>query len=188
MENYLQKGKHDILEDQIHFISDQTRIPERFIRHVAAKDYCTEEEMAWIRASKKNISDGSLGMILYGHQPKIQNKLLAIGATLVRNYVDARVYSLSELLQLLDARYVEPPDCTVLIVPDLCVSDYVIPKGQVHKLTGYLYKRFAVQKAMIAYVDQIELVGATYGRAMLDHLLTNYPVFTTEAKTLNSCA
>lgn len=183
METYLQKGKHDILEDQILFISAQTRIPERFIRHVAAKDYCTEEEMHWIRSSKKNIANGNLGMILCGYQAKLQNKLLAIGATLIRNYVDARVYSLSELLQLLDSKYDEPPDCTVLIVPDLCVADYVIPKGQVHKLTGYLYKRFTSQKSMIAYVDSLELFSSIYGRAMLDHILNNYQIFSTEVET-----
>lgn len=180
---YLQPGKHDALADQIQVISEQTRIPERFIRSVGAKEYCSEYEMVWLRSAKKNMAAGHLGMIFYGNQTRLQNKLLAIGATLIRNYVDARVYSLSEILYALDHKYMEPPEATVLIIPDLCISDYTIPKGQIHKLTGFLYKRFAAQKGMIAYVDSLESVGQTYGKSVLDNLMDNYQTFTTEMQT-----
>ena len=176
--DYLQAGKHDTLRDQLSFIAEQAHIPEKYIRHVGAKEYCTEAEMSWLRNTKKNISEGKGGMILHGTQlHSISKKMLAIGATLTRNFIDARVYSISELLDLIESRYEDPPECTVLIIPDLCISDYEIPKRQIHKLAGYLLKRFVDEKAMIAYVDSIKVVEEKYGSNFADNLKNHYDLF-----------
>lgn len=176
--DYLKPKIHDSLADQIQFISEQARIPEKYIKHVGAKEYCTESEMLWLRNAKLHIKEGNGGMIIHGPQVNsISKKMLAIGATLTRNFIDARVYSISELLELIESRTDAPPECTVLIIPDLCIADYEIPKRQIHKLAGYLLKRFVEEKVMVAYVDSMKIVEEKYGASFADNLRNHYDLF-----------
>ena len=176
--NYLKPITHDPLVDQLQFIAEQARIPESYIRHEGAKDYCTEAEMTWLRNAKKNIRNNDSGMLIHGLQEhSISKKMLAIGATLTRNYIDARVYSLAELLDILESKYNDPPECTVIIIPDFCMTDYEIPKRLIHKLYGFLINRFVAKKAMIAYVDNLKLLESKYGTTLSEYLIGHYQLF-----------
>jgi hypothetical protein len=178
MIDYLKPQVHDPLISQLQFIAEQARIPESYIRHVGAKEYCTEPEMVWIRNAKKNLKENDMGMIFHGPQVhSISKKMLAIGATLTRNYIDARVYTLAEVLDSLDSRSEEPPDCTVLIIPDFCVADYDIPKRLVHKLYGFLINRFVTKKGMIAYIDSYEVMANKYGATLTEYINGHYQSF-----------
>lgn len=183
MTDYLSDDKFNPLKDQIEFISGQANIPEKYLRYVGAREYCTEAEMHWIRNTKKNIRDGSGGMILYGAQVHpINKKMLAIGATLTRNFIDARVYTLFDLLESLDVRGSEPPECTVLLIPDLCLADYDIPKKSLHKLNGFLLNHFAKDRALIAYIDSLKVLGEKYGSTFVDTFTNHYQLFSSVAE------
>jgi len=178
MQDYLKPDIHYPLISQIKFISEQAHIPEKYMRYYGAKEYCTEAEMTWIKKAKQLIREGGGGMVMSGQQEhSVPIKMLAIGATLTRNFIDARVYTLASILDILDDKYAEAPDCTVLIIPDLCISDYSIPKRQIHKLAGYLLERFVADKMLIAYVDSISTVQHTYGDSFATYLCKHYDLF-----------
>ena len=177
-EGYLKPNVHANLIRQLKFISDQTRIPEAYIRGVGAKEFCSEAEMAWIRNVKKHIREVCGGIILHGKQNvPVAKKMLAIGATLVRNFVDARIYPVSTLMSLMDDRYAEVPECTVLIIPDLCTEGFLIPNKQIHKLYGLLLERFVANKMIIGYVDNLDSVSLSYGSTFADHIKEHYDLF-----------
>lgn len=178
MTDYLKPDIHANLIREISFISEQTHIPEYYIRHVGAKEFCSEEEMVWIKNIKKNIREVCGGMIIHGRQEHpIVKKMLAIGATMVRNFVDARVYPIATLMQLMESRFEEVPDCTVLIIPDLCTSGFIIPNKQIHKLYGLLLQRFASNKMIIGYVDDLDAVAENYGATFADLIREHYDLF-----------
>ena len=184
MTDYLKKGTHDSLISSIQFISAQTHIPEAYIRHVGAKEFCTEDEMLFIRNIKKHIREVNGGMLIHGKQEfcdgkkvPVTKKMLAIGATLVRNFIDARIYPVATLMSLIEDRYAEVPDCTVLIIPDLCTEGFQIPNKQIHKLYGLLLERFVANKMIIGYVDNLDAVADNYGNTFAEHIKEHYTLF-----------
>lgn len=176
--NYLKPLTHDPLVAQLQFISEHSRVPEDYLKHVGAKEFCSDAEMDWLRNAKKYLHNNDMGMVFWGPQEfSILKKMLAIGATLVRNYIDARVYSLTELLDLLDDRNAESPECTVIIIPDFCVADYDIPKRLIHKLSGFLTSRFIEHKGMIAYIDSYEILERKYGSTLANYVKEHHKSF-----------
>lgn len=177
MTDYLQPEEHSSLIRQLHVISEQTHISENYLKHVSAKELCTAEEMVWVRNVKKVLQseNSTSGLILYGDQDvDVPKKMMAIGATLVRNFIDARVYTMSSLCSIFDDRDADVPKCSVLIIPDLCIREFQLPKRHIHTLYGLLLERHSDNNLVIGYVDALESLPSVYGKTLAEYMLSHY--------------
>ena len=183
--SYLRAGTHDNLIRSISFISKQTNIPESYLRFKSAREYCTENELKWVQDVRKRVKRQTKetigGMIIYGKPDNLPmaKKMLAIGATLVRNFVDVRVFTITKLLSMLDDRYADTgyQECSVLIIPDLCTEGFDVPTKQIHKLYGFLLQRFVEDKLVIGYVDSMSAIEDNYGSTFYQQIKEHYDLF-----------
>jgi len=162
--DYLDPEHHAALLHSLDFISEQTHISKHHLHYLSAETVCTPAEFEWVRNFKSYLKEGRAGLILVGTDGSSPvMKLISIGATMVRNGKDARVYSTGMLLSALDDRYVETPNPTVLIIPDLC-SGITLTAGQISKLYNLILERFIANKMTIAWVSDLTMLQTLYGK------------------------
>jgi hypothetical protein len=130
------------------------------------KTHCLAEEVDWVKHNQKYMMQGVPGLLLCG-VPQPETHVQAIAAAFLRNYKDARVMSLHQVLSLLDKGNMPMP--TVLLIPNLYLSmpttstNKSLPAWKVLSLHDYLLQRDVKGKATVAYVDSLEGVKAEYG-------------------------
>jgi hypothetical protein len=146
-------------------------IPASFIERPLA-DYCSKEEVEWVRHSMAAREEGCAGLMLVGSHS--ETKLLAIAAAYLRHYINAKVITVTAILQLLDQG--EDIYATVLIVPRFCgrTDGKAVPAWQQQRLYDVLFERFAEQRLTILQADALPAVKLQYGDAIYDHLATHY--------------
>lgn len=162
--DYLDPEHHAALLHSLDFISEQTHISKHHLHYLSAETECTAEEFEWVRNFKSYLKEGRAGLVLVGTDGSSPvMKLISIGATMVRNGKDARVYSTGMLLSALEDRYVETPNPTVLIIPDLC-SGMALTAGQISKLYNLILERFIANKMTIAWISDLTMLQTMYGK------------------------
>ena len=174
--DYLDSEAHAALLHSLDFISEQTHISKHNLHYLSAEVECSTEEFAWVRNFKTYLKEGRAGLVLAGSEgssPVV--KMISIGATMVRNGKDARIYSTGMLLAAMDDRYLEVPDPTVLIIPDLC-SGMVLTNTQINKLYNLILERFIGNRMTLAWVSELTLLESLYGKPFYDLIFQHFDV------------
>ena len=165
LKDYLDPEDHSALLYRLDFISEQTHVSKHNLHYLSARSKCSDEEFEWVHSFKKHLDEGSAGLIISGDDgtPHI-TKLTSIAATMIRNGKDARVYSTGMLLSILDDRYAEVPNPTILVIPDLC-SGVTLAAIQISKLYNLLLERYIGNRMTVGWVMGMNALKTLYGTA-----------------------
>lgn len=151
-----------------------SNVPARMIRQ-SINGYCTEAEIDWLRNMPRHGAMGHYGLCLYGPvQVLPETKFPAMAAALIRNYVDARVFTLRQLLELEESG--DLPNPTVLFIPNLFVSTkgQTLTGWQTQMLMDVLIRRMTAGRMTVVYVENMDLLAKEFGTMFMQHLKNNY--------------
>jgi hypothetical protein len=171
-----------VLDAKVHgrLIADLRRIARR--ANVAPRaittpmaEVCSPAEVEWVKGLREHMREGIAGLMLVGNPERIEERMAAIAGACIRNFVDARVMSLQEVLAHMKAG--DMPKPTVLLVPNFFVpyeKGGSVAKWEVSALLGLLMDRYSAGVLTIVYVDNVPLLGREYGPMIREHLLNYY--------------
>ncbi len=156
-------------------------IPKRFVWS-RMSNHCTVEELSWV---KKIRSNTECGIVYTGNttDAPIEDRMMAIAGACLRNYIDARVMSVQQVLSLMKSDNL--PEPTVLLIPNFFLGTGAGPVGvarsgsemaawQVSNLLGLLYARLAAGHKTVVYVASLPALSKEFGASFMQHLTTHY--------------
>ena len=137
--------------------------------------YCGVEEVEWVKGAKKPTTEAGL-LIVNKQSIPIEDKMMAMAAAFMRNYMDARVMVLQDVLDHLDNRTM--PEPTVLLIPNFCLDgkEGSTTPWKVSGLLGMLYSRHTKNLKTVLYAPKIETIAAIYGKTVADHVVGHYKI------------
>jgi hypothetical protein len=174
----LHKEYHARLLQDIEHFADVANVPVSMI-HEPLSGYCTEAEVKWVTDIMLHRDKNIAGLCLTGIDVKhpVETKMMAIGAALLRNYIDARVVTMTTLLEEHKAGEVESP--TVLLIPNFYM-EYSGGKPstnwQVSILQDILLRRMVERKITIIYVQSIAGLKKNFGEGIGVFIEANWHV------------
>lgn len=144
---------------------------------VSMVDANTEAEIAYVKALRRKAGEGVYGMVCTGKKPKLPmtNRFIGITAACLRNYIEARIMTLDEVLQSVKRGAMPSP--TVLLVPNFFITPSdggKIADWQVSGLLSMLYDRQVAGKQTFLYVQSMAALEQAYGSAFRQHLEANF--------------
>lgn len=147
-------------------------------------DYCSDGEIAYLRTIRRQAArKGRYGLVLTGQEPGVSpfNRFTAVAGACLRNYLNARVVTLQELLDAIKVGSV--PEPSVLLTPNFFVGQSRggrIAEWQTQGLLSLLYRRQSQGLQTFLYVSDLDELAAAYGPAFARHLRDNYCVVRAE--------
>ena len=164
MDSILDSEIHARLIQDLEGVCSQANVLPQFV-HQSATLVCGPEEIDWIRKFPQYRLKYA-GLLLIGgtHQSK---HCQAIAGALLRNYLDARVMTLNEVIET-------KPDPTVLLIPNLCFPSYgkTLAAHELQTLYDLLIQRQIAGRPTVACVESMDAVKS-YGSPMLTEHLTD---------------
>jgi hypothetical protein len=139
--------------------------------------YCTAEEIDYVRAIRRQTALNIYGLLYVGETPTlpVTDRMLAIAAACLRNYLSAKVMVLQEVLAALRAD--DMPSPTVLLIPNFYIGQHQgqkVPDWHVSNLLGLLYARQANGQQTVLYVQNVDRLAAVFSPALKIHLETHF--------------
>lgn len=175
-DSILNEEIHARLLDQIEQVATTARVP-RYMIHESASKYLTGPELEWLKNIRKARLHGQVGLALVGQQGTVavETKMMAMAAALVRNFIDARVIPLAELLPESTSTMEHP---TVLFIPNFYVVSHGKPLAswQLQQLHSLMLKRFVEQRVTVLYIQSMDKLEAHYGEGITTHIKQNYQI------------
>ena len=157
-------------------LSKLARVPEQYIIN-SMKTWCFDAEVAWLADFRqhKNSSD-MRGLALFNISPfdkerkvSVDDHFLGIAGACIRNYIDARVFTLQEIIEMVKINAL--PECTVALVPNFFVASAgTIANWQISGLLGWLSTRYISGQYTVLYIEDKVKLPAAYGKAIANHL------------------
>lgn len=164
----LDRVHHARLVADIDRIARQAGIPRRYIWTPLANNVSAAEQ-GWVRQFHQHGAAGLCGLLLVGKPDGISHRMASITGALLRNFVDARLVTLQDLLA--QARDGSAVNCTCLAVPNFGMTDgSKLPVWQTAGLLGVLTERFQANRQTVLHVPSLEKAGHEWGAAVRDHL------------------
>lgn len=177
-DSILDEQYHARLIADIDYYAGIAGIPVDMLHHPMAT-HCSPAEVDWITNIMLHRQDGKAGLCLTGVQPgnPVETRMMAMGAALLRNYVDARVVTMTTVLH--DYEKGEEASPTVMLIPNF----YVEYKGgkpstnwQVQLLQDLLLRRMVEKKITIIYVQSLEGLKTNFGAAIGNFIESHWTV------------
>lgn len=165
---------HERLMADIHGVVQQAGIPESYV-WTPMSTYCGETEIDFVINLSTHVDSIKpvFGMVYIGNVEgkPINDRMMAIAGACLRNYINAKVMTLMEVLTAL--RDNSMPSPTVLLIPNFFMGrsgSGKIAEWETPLLLDMLYKRQQESKQTVLYVSAIDALEAEYGHAFTDHL------------------
>lgn len=172
----LDKVRHERLLMDIDHICQVANIPKGMITH-SATEFCAPEELEWLRNFRIHQAEGK-GLLLTGaHSPSVEQKMMAMTAALLRNFIDARVLSINRVIECLEEG--SAPDASVLLIPNFHrkhAEGRVFQAWKIQAVYDLLLSRLAQGKINVLYVESMSDMAKEYGSAFADHLALHYKI------------
>ena len=139
----------------------------------------TADEIEYVRTIRRKASEGVYGLVIVSNKPKFPptNRMVGIAAACLRNYIDARVMTLDEVLQ--NVKKGDMPSPTVLLIPNFFISPSEggkIADWQISGLLSLLYDRQVSGKQTVLYCQSLTALEQAYGSAFKQHVLANFTI------------
>ena len=171
----LDKEFHGRLLADLERLSRKAGIPAHYVWSRLA-EFCTEDEIAWVRKMR---SDEDHGLIITSSSPTIpvECKMMAMTGAFLRNYINARMLSVQEVLAMVKASGGVQP--TVALVPNFSMSksdSASVAPWESASLLSWLYSRLVDGQKTVLFVGSMKTLEEVYGEAMLKHLKTHYRI------------
>lgn len=135
--------------------------------------YCEDKDVAWVKHIRKG-EDNGLAYVGKFKVP-VEDKMMAITGACLRNYIDARIMPVQEVIARLKDDSMPQP--TVLLIPNFCMdkgNGGDIAQWQISSLLGMLYSRLAKNLKTVLYVGSLPALESNYGEAFRKHIEHHY--------------
>jgi hypothetical protein len=159
---------HSLMLADIGHWAKEAGIPEKYI-FSSSRDYCNSPaEISYID-KLKDPDPNLLGLVYSGalEGAGVNERMMSIAAVCLRNYINAKVMVLYDVLDCLKSG--EMPSPTVLLIPDF-FDGAQVAKWQIGGLIGLLYKRQQEGKQTVLYVSDLDALEAGYGTPFKQHI------------------
>lgn len=169
---------HARLIEMLPSLCTMARVPESAV-HTPLTEVCEDTEAAWVRKYHQHVDRGVYGAVYEGEhwEPDILERFQAIAGCLMRNFIDARIWMLQEVIQAQQDG--EPPRFSALLIPDFYHADMggrTMPAWQRQHLLGVLHMRQSERLLTLVGVSDMKLLEQDYG-APFARLLEKYDRF-----------
>lgn len=141
-----------------------------------ASSFCTPDEVNWLRHIRST-EDAGLAFMGKGFASSVSDKMLAMVGVFLRNYTDARLMPVQDVLSLLKSG--DMPACTVLLIPNFCMEkDNAgdIASWEVSTLMGLLLSRSNRGLKTILYAPSMTTLEKQYGNSIREHIEDRYAI------------
>ncbi len=176
-EGVLDKKFHAPIIRRLEFFSVQTRVPVSYICSSVA-NHLSPDELKGIQKFYDWTNEGIGGLLVHGNAKNrsITSMFCAVAGWMIRNKIDARIYTLQELAT--DARLDGPglPECRVLLIPDFHITEVHTNDWIRQTIDTIIYSRYTNDKFTILYCEDHKLMRHQYGTALDMHFLKTYKV------------
>lgn len=165
--------RHQRLIANLPHVAETANVPQHMIRQ-SSKPYLAKEELDWLLNFRTYREKGQ-GLVITGVQSIAPDmKMMAIAGALLRNFIDARVMPLLQVIQACESD--EMPAPSVLLIPNLFVRSVgkAQPDWKVQMVYDLLLQRVVAQKPTVAYVEDFAGLEQTYGVLFGQHLQHHY--------------
>jgi hypothetical protein len=163
---------HSRLAQNLDHYAQRANILKPMITMKMSSFACTQAEIAYVKAIKRRASEGLYGLMYQGIQKTpVMTRMMAIAGACLRNFIDARVMILQDVLAALKEG--TPPDVSVLLIPNFFIAREEggkIAEWHIAELLGFLYARMAQGQQTFIYVSNFEALKKTYGEPVALHL------------------
>lgn len=172
----LDEAVHSRLVQDIDRISMTSNIPVGMILK-SMKDYCTEEEVEWVKHLWTRDENEKMNLAYIGSNTDkpIETRMMAMGGACLRNFIDARLYTAQEMVRGIDQG--KTPNPSVLMIPNFFIGKDQgghISSWHVSSLLGLLISRLAAKRVTVLYIDNLKALEAEYGKAFVQHVKNYY--------------
>ncbi len=163
---------HEMLLADIQGVIRQANIPERFV-WTSIHEYCNEDEIDYV-ATLADKNAEAIGMVYVGNieGASVNDRMMAIAGTCLRNYINAKVMTVQDVIHALKNDSM-PSNVSVLLIPNFFIGKKEgghIADWEISALLGMLYKRQQEEKQTIIYVSDKKALEAEYGKTFIDHM------------------
>lgn len=171
----LSPSVHSRLVQNMEHFARRANINETHVLYKMSKFSCTKPEIDYVKSLKRQVADGNYGLVYLGKETKpVLTRMMAVAGACLRNFVDAKVVVMQELLK--DLKAGSPPDVSVLLIPNFFINRSEggkIAEWDIPELLGLLYTRMAKGQQTFVYVSDFEALVKAYGEPMAMHLKHN---------------
>lgn len=167
---------HAKLIGDIRHVAHQAGVPEAML-HRSAAEFCPDAVAEWFADMPKHRGSLQPGLCLVGKFPHTPSLIMqAMAAAYLRNYIDARVYTVTQLFEIREVEGL--PDPSVMLISHLFMSLHGKPltAWQVHTLMDLLSSRFTAGKITVVHVESLPKLAAEYGDAFAQHIKEHYRI------------
>lgn len=163
-----------LIEDQDH-ICEKAGIPKSFI-HKSCKEDLNPVELDWLVHYHRNRLEGNNLLLTGVSDVPVEVKMMGMTASMLRNFIDARVIPLNTLFQMVEEG--NSPECTVLFIPNLYLRMYgkALPAWKVQQVYDFILARFVAGKATVVYVEDPKALEQEFGPLFYNHLMNHFTV------------
>jgi len=167
----LKAGVHDRLIKDIDHIASMSRVPASMIR-TSSVSILTPSAISYLTAFRQLRSQGSANAYLTGkHKYSPEKVMMGMAAALIRNFIDARVCPLQNLLD--EGEGLGP---SVLLIPNF-QNTFVgkpLASHQLQRLYSILLDRMVQEKVTVVYIENMAALEDQYGSAIAEFITENY--------------
>jgi hypothetical protein len=135
------------------------------------------KEVDWVKKFKFHTTSGKSGLCLIGKNPNVdvEDRMAAIAGALVRNFIRARIFTLSQIMDLAERSEVPEPTC--LLIPNFFqeksaagqMSSWKIPQ-----LLDILVQRRIRGLQTVIHVSSMHALDSEYGSAFAKHVNSHF--------------
>lgn len=188
-EGVLTAEKHDRFLDELEMITRRAGLmgtPEYVWKKFPADEF-GPDEMVYLQKFKTMSMSGLYGMVYLGFDEVATHKrMLQVCGLLVRNQLDARIMSRSEVLSKM--RYEQRVSGSAILVPNFCPSMSTLDKNafiskekssdyaeyQREAVYDFLLKKMHEGGQVIVSAPSFKAIERAYGSAVADHIDQNF--------------
>jgi hypothetical protein len=170
----LKPEKHQRLVDALPHVCEISGVRKEFVAR-SAKDFCGPAEMAWVNGFRENSDKGISGMYYLTTETKqVEQRMMALAGACLRNYINARVMTLGDVLAEVDSGYHDDP--SALFIPNFCLTskEYQLSQWDASAVYDLLLHRYTRSLQTVIGIFKLEVVEQIYGLSCKDHIENYY--------------
>lgn len=165
----LDPAVHDRLVKDLGSYAEDAGVPPEMI-WTSMKEYCDSEEIEWVKGYQRVRYSLQPGFAYVGKMyPAVDLRMMAMAGAFVRNFVNARVMSLQNVLTHTRTGGIA---ASVLLIPNFYTgkSGGTLPAWQVGLIGDLLVHRASHQLVTVVCVDSWKGLQADYGAVIYRHV------------------
>jgi hypothetical protein len=165
---------HNRLVEDIDNIAAQSNILTKSIT-TRMDAICSLDEITWVQNFRAHKEAGTAGLAYVGKIDKVTDRMMLIAGACIRNFIDARLYTIQEVVEGLKTGDLYHP--RVMLIPNFHISKEVgggLPSWQISQLLGFLMNRYTAGNITILYIHNMKILASEYGSPVENLIREHY--------------